>query len=158
MYFTFYWKSEKIVGPNRRKHEMKMVEIMILTFKGFLFYYRFQVSKRTLSVWWCTNEVFQFLMFPGLGCHMPHYKAMIRSFLSFLGLKDFLNLTRMSWTILSWSYAITWFGNTRMPLKKQEGQITVLPDFLRYSSTHLQFCASLHDLGWELPYVLIYLW
>lgn len=144
-------KWKKIIGQNRRKHEMKMVEIMILTLKGFLFYYRFRVSKRTLFVWWYTKcSLSVSFFFPGLGFHMSHYKEMIHSFLSFLGLKDFLNLTRMSWTILSWSYAITWFGNTRMPLKKQEGQITALPDFLRYSSKSLQFRSCLHDLGCEL--------
>lgn len=126
--------------------------------KGFYFIIAFSFPKGPFLFDDVQNEVFQFLIFPGLGFHMPHYKAMIYSFLSFLGLKDFLNLTRMSWTILSWSYAITWSGNTRMPLKKQEGQITVLPDFLRYGSPRLQFWASLHGLRWELLCPLINLW
>lgn len=66
---------------------MKMIEIM--TLKGLLFYYYIQV--------------FSVVFFPGLAFHMSHYKEMTYSFLSFLGLKDFLNHTKMNWTIWSWS-------------------------------------------------------
>ena len=85
---------------------------------------------------------------------MPRYKEMIYSFLSFLGLKDSLNLTRMNWTILSWSYLITWFGNTRIPLKKQEGPTTALPGFLRYSCMRSQFHSRPHASGHEMFSVL----
>lgn len=136
---------------------MEMMEIIILKLKWLLFYYHFQVSRSTVFVRCYTkwNQSFSFFFFPGLGFDMPHYKEMIHFFPSFLGLKDFLNLIRMSWTILSWSYAITWFGNTRMHLKKQEGQIIALPDFLRYSSKSLPFRSSLHDLGCELLQMLV---
>ena len=90
------------------------------------------------------NEVKSYrLCFPGLVFHRSHCKAMIHSFLSFLGLKDFPNLFKMSWTILSWASLTTWFGKTKMHLKKQKGQTTALPDFLRYviqSHDSIQAC------------------
>lgn len=46
------------------------------------------------------KSVFQFTFLQGSVFHMPHCKETTHSFLSFLGLKDFLNLTKMNWTIL----------------------------------------------------------
>ena len=71
------------------------------------------------------------LYFLGLVFHRLHYKEIIHSLCSFLGLKDSLNLTKMNWTILLWSCLTMWRGKTKMHLKKQEGQTTAWPDFLR---------------------------
>lgn len=127
---------------------MKMMEIMILKLRVSILLW---LSNFQDSFCWMLYEVsLSVYYFPGLGFHMPHYKEMIHSFLSFLELRDFRNLTRMNWTISSWSYVITWFGNIKIHLKKQEGQITALPNFLRYGSTSLHFLSSLHDLGCKI--------